>query len=122
MILDDDDPAEDKLLWEEALKSTKRAKSGVDLDLEFTADRLLADARKGTTKHSEMTDYFSPSQIARRLTKEVYPASGIPDPHLYSGIYKRVHAQDRTQGPRNQRVSDEQVFPVTIRKIEDEND
>ena len=65
------------------------------------ADRILADGRRGITKHSEMTDYLSPSQVARRMSHEVYPASGIPDPHLVSGLFKRVHALDRKQGPRD---------------------
>ena len=113
----DDDSETEKDIFEEYLKGV-RAKNGIDWNLEDQANRILADGRRGTTKHSEMTDYLSPSQLARRMNREVYPASGIPDPHLVSGLFKRSYIPERKAGPRDGRLEIEETFPVEVRDLD----
>lgn len=68
-----------------------RTSSGVDLSLEEMANYLLATARRGTTRHSELRDYLSQSQLDLRASREIYPAQGFPESHLFSGLYRRVY-------------------------------
>lgn len=59
--------------------------------LELESDRILAEARKGITAHSEKKDYLSPSQLEWRRSREVYPNSGIPDRAFFSGVFSRAY-------------------------------
>lgn len=68
-----------------------RKTSGEDIYAEAVANAILARGRRGTTKHSELRDYLSPSQMALRLSREVYPASGHPEDNLFRGLYRRVY-------------------------------
>lgn len=77
-------------------------RSGVNYTLEEQADAILAEGRRGITKHSEMKDYLSPSQLERRLAREVYNGYGVADSRLVSGMFKRVYAPPRRQGPREE--------------------
>ena len=71
--------------------SIGRLKSGVDWELENEADAMLAKSRVGVTKVSDKKDYLSPDQLERRRAKEVYVEAGVPDPHLYRGLFKRAY-------------------------------
>jgi hypothetical protein len=68
-----------------------RRSSGEDLELEAVADAILAKSRRGITKHSELRDYLSKSQLDMRYSREVYPESGHPEEGIISGIYKRAY-------------------------------
>lgn len=65
-------------------------RSGEKLDLEETAEKLLAaDRRQAESK--DKTDYFSREQMILRRNREVYSANGVPDASLIRGLYKRVY-------------------------------
>ncbi len=86
-----------------------RKSYGEDLELEAVADHILARGRRGTTKHSELRDYLSKSQIDLRKSREVYPSQGFPETHLYSGIYRRAYnPNSRGQHSSNSAPSDEE--------------
>jgi hypothetical protein len=81
-----------------------RIKSGVDWELEALADQLLSESRKGVTKVSEKRDFLTTDQLERRRSREVYNQKGVPEPHLYSGLYRRCWNPDfghRKPGPTN---------------------
>jgi hypothetical protein len=75
---------------------------GVNFELELAADRMLADARKGTTRHSEIKEqgYFSAMQLYNRRRKE-YCVGLSPDPSIISGQSSRVYVPDPDGGPRD---------------------
>jgi hypothetical protein len=75
---------------------------GVNFELELAADRMLADARKGTTRHSEIKEqgYFSAMQLYNRRRKE-YCVGLAPDPSIISGQSSRVYVPDPDRGPRD---------------------
>lgn len=79
---------------------------GVNFELELQADRMLADARKGTTRHSDIKEqgYFSAMQLYNRRRKE-YCVGLSPDPSIISGQSSRVYVPDPDRGPRD--LSDE---------------
>lgn len=81
-----------------------RTKSGTDLTLEEMADVLLADSRRGIVKHSELRDWLSPSQLDLRWRREVYPKSGVPESHLFSGIYGRAY-NPKSRGTTSSKMS-----------------
>ncbi len=68
-----------------------RTKRGVSWNEENEANRILAEGRKGVTKHSLKKDYLSPSQIERRKSREVYPVQGFPEKAIVSGLFKRTY-------------------------------
>lgn len=65
---------------------------GPDPYLEELADKILADDRRsrGRRKKSEET-YLTPGQLGRRKFREVYNKNGFPEPHLYSGLFRRAY-------------------------------
>lgn len=66
-------------------------KAGVDYELEEQADALLAQARRDLPKDDEDPyEVLSPGQLERRRSREIYNANGVPEPHLFSGIYRRA--------------------------------
>lgn len=75
---------------------------GVNFELELQADRMLADARKGTTKHAEIKEqgYFSAMQLYNRRRKE-FCVGLSPDPSIISGQSSRVYVPDPDGGPRD---------------------
>ena len=75
---------------------------GVNFELELAADRMLADARKGVTKHSEIKEqgYFSAMQLYNRRRKE-FCVGLAPDPSIISGQPSRVYVPDPDGGPRD---------------------
>lgn len=75
---------------------------GVNFELELQADRMLADARKGITRHSEIKEqgYFSAMQLYNRRRKE-FCVGLSPDPSIISGQSSRVYVPDQEGGPRD---------------------
>lgn len=75
---------------------------GVNFELELQADRMLADARKGTTRHSDIKEqgYFSAMQLYNRRRKE-FCVGLSPDPSIISGQPSRVYVQDVDGAPRD---------------------
>lgn len=85
-------------------RKSKRVKMGVDWELENAADAILAASRVGVTRVSDKKDYLSSDQLERRRAREVYVESGVPDSHLYSGLFRRTYnpasANFRANGQR----------------------
>jgi hypothetical protein len=77
-------------------------RNGVNFDLELQADRMLADARKGTTRHADIKEqgYFSAMQLYNRRRKE-FCVGLSPDPSIISGQASRVYVPDSDGGPRD---------------------
>ncbi len=77
-------------------------RNGVNFELELAADRMLADARKGTTRHAEIKEqgYFSAMQLYNRRRKE-HPVGLAPDPSIISGQPSRVYVPDIDGAPRD---------------------
>jgi hypothetical protein len=75
---------------------------GVDFKVELEADRMLADARKGTTRHSDIKEqgYFSAMQLYNRRRKE-FSVGLSPDRSIISGQSSRVYVPDPDGGPRD---------------------
>jgi hypothetical protein len=75
---------------------------GVNFELELQADRMLADARKGVTRHSDIKEqgYFSAMQLYNRRRKE-FCVGLSPDPSIISGQSSRVYVPDPDGGPRD---------------------
>lgn len=75
---------------------------GVNFELELQADRMLADARKGTTRHADIKEqgYFSAMQLYNRRRKE-YCVGLSPEPSIISGQSSRVYVPDPDRGPRD---------------------
>lgn len=83
-----------------------RLRRGIDWQLEDEANRILAEGRRGITKHSMKKDYLSPSQLSRRKNREVMPTQGFPEKHIVSGMAKRAYAPGREKGPRDLSTKD----------------
>lgn len=79
-------------------------KYGVDHELEEQADKLLAESRRGITKHSQMKDFLSPSQLERREAREIGNRNGFPESYLFHGMAKRAYVPGREKGPRDLRL------------------
>jgi hypothetical protein len=67
-----------------------RLQSGMNPHLEREADRLLRESLQGVTKHSEKSDLLTPWKEADRYKREVYVASGTPDPATRKGMFHRA--------------------------------
>lgn len=65
--------------------------SGINWELEDIADSMLARGRRGGVTSTDNHDYLSPCQLTARETREVYNKNGFPEPHLFSGLAKRVY-------------------------------
>ena len=75
---------------------------GVNFELELLADRMLAEARKGITKHADIKEqgYFSAMQLYNRRRKE-FCVGLSPDPSIISGQSSRVYVPDVDGAPRD---------------------
>lgn len=84
---------------------------GVNFELELQADRMLADARKGTTRHSEIKaqGYFSAMQLYNRRRKE-FCVGLSPDPSIISGQSSRVYVPDPDGAPRDLSYEHEELL------------
>ena len=78
---------------------------GVDPYLEEQADRILAEDRKRRKAGAE-DDYLSPGQLESRQYREVYNKNGVPESHLYNGIFRRAY--NPMMNKKGARPSDEQ--------------
>lgn len=63
---------------------------GVHLPLEEEANRLIRESLQGVTKHSAKSDILTPWKEADRHRREVYVASGTPDPAWRKGMFHRA--------------------------------
>ena len=67
-----------------------RLRSGEDYMAEKIAAEWLAKSRVGVTALSDKRDYFTQDQLTLRAQREVLTSVGVPDEHLYSGLFKRA--------------------------------
>lgn len=77
-------------------------RTGVHFELELQADRMLADARKGITRHADIKEqgYFTAMQLYNRRRKE-FCVGLSPDPSIISGQSSRVYVPDVDGAPRD---------------------
>jgi hypothetical protein len=66
-----------------------RMRYGRDPDLTAEADRLLRESMAGITRHSDKKDILTPWKQSERYRREVYVASGTPEPSVRKGIFHR---------------------------------
>ena len=67
-----------------------RVRSGVHPYLEAAADELLRQSFVGVTRAADRGGVLTPYMEAARRAREVYVASGVPDPAVRRGIYPRA--------------------------------
>lgn len=86
----------------------RKVTSGVNTYLEEWADKALADhRRKYVRRHRDKQDYLTEHQLKKRIQKEVYVTSGVPDESLFSGLFKRVYsAETGVQSARAKKMRD----------------
>lgn len=88
-------------------KKFNKVVRGVHEDLEEQADELLAEhRRKYISAYEDMRDILFPYQLNTRRRREVYVKTGVPSPHLFSGIFSRAHSPDRKRRPTIQDYED----------------
>lgn len=80
---------------------------GVDFALEQQANEILREGRRGITALSAKKDYLTEEQLALRLQREVYNINGVPDAHIFSGIYRRSFNPNTGHRPTGLRASEE---------------
>jgi hypothetical protein len=66
-----------------------RLRYGVHKELEAEADALLRQSLQGVTSHSAKSDILTPWKEVDRRRREVYVATGIPDPSVRQGMFNR---------------------------------
>lgn len=64
-------------------------RSGVHQPLEDAADELLREDLRRHTRHVD-NDILTPWKEANRRKREIYVASGVPDPAIRKGCFHRV--------------------------------
>lgn len=96
---------------------------GVNFELELQADRMLADARKGTTRHADIKEqgYFSAMQLYNRRRKE-YCVGLSPDPSIISGQSSRIYVPDQDGAPRDLSYEHEDHDEGDVLVLVDEDD
>ncbi len=67
--------------------------------LEFIGDRILIESRKGITKHSELKDFLSPTQLERRYRREIQSKNGGWDDDIRHGEYWRHYNYELDKKP-----------------------
>lgn len=102
-FLEDEDDLECEAtdILEEETSPRVRVQCGVNWDLEMQADELLRKSRVGLTKVSEKQDFLTTDQLERRRCREVYNVNGVPDPALFSGLYRRAWNPNAGTRPNN---------------------
>ena len=68
-----------------------RMRYGTNRQLEEQADAILRQSLKGVTAHADKKDILTPWKQQDRVSREVYVASGIPDPAIRRGIFGRAY-------------------------------
>ena len=66
-----------------------RMKFGVHIALEEEANAILARSMAGITRQADKSDVLTPWKEQNRRRREVYVASGTPDPAVRQGMYNR---------------------------------
>jgi hypothetical protein len=69
--------------------------SGVHPQLEEYADELLRQSNIGIKRAEERGGVLTPYMLAARRAREVYPASGTPDPAMRAGLFHRAYNSGR---------------------------
>jgi len=72
-----------------------RVWSGVHPQLEDYADELLRQSFVGVTRAEERGGVLTAYMLASRRAREVYPASGTPDPAMRQGLFHRAYNPGR---------------------------
>lgn len=67
-----------------------RMRFGVHKTLEQEANDLLAQSMQGITSHAAKSDILTPWKEQERRRREVYVASGSPDPAIRRGMFRRA--------------------------------
>lgn len=67
-----------------------KLRNGTCRVLEEEADRLIAESLKGVTSRSAKSDILTPWKQEDRRNREIYPASGIADPAVRRGMFRRA--------------------------------
>lgn len=96
--------------------------------MENEANRLIRESLQGVTKHSEKADILTPWKEQDRKRREVYVASGTPDPAVRRGIFHRalnptqshLNSRDGIAPPRKSRTSSLQNFVNNNRDSDDD--
>jgi hypothetical protein len=86
---------------------------GIHRLLEDEADRLIKESLKNVTKHSEKSDILTPWKQMDRYRREVYSRSGVVDPSIRQGMFRRasnpsrpeLNSRDGVARPRNSPTS-----------------
>jgi len=83
-----------------------KLKIGVDEELEEQADALIAADRRthpATNWGCSYLDYpyLAPAQLKTRIQHEVFVSTGVPEEHLYRGVFGRVHNRELGNRPRH---------------------
>ena len=68
-----------------------RMRYGVNRQLEAQADEMLRRSLGNITAHAEKKDILTPWKQQDRVSREVYVASGTPDPAVRKGIFGRAY-------------------------------
>lgn len=63
---------------------------GVHRPLEDAANQMIRESLKGVTSHRAKSDILTPWKEASRKRREVYVATGSPDPSIRRGMFNRV--------------------------------
>lgn len=66
-----------------------RMRYGVHKALEEEADALLKQSLAHVTSHAAKSDILTPWKEQERRRREVYVASGTPDPAIRKGMFRR---------------------------------
>jgi hypothetical protein len=100
MTVVDDGSADWEQVDQEALSEEANRTSGVSYDgrirygtnlvLEEEADRIIFGHLREISSREEKSDILTPWKLKNRLSKEVYNASGFPQPSIRNGMFNRV--------------------------------
>lgn len=76
---------------EEALPSLvgNRVRCGTHLALEEAADEILFGYLRTVSSREDKSDVLTPWKLKNRIGREVYTASGFPDPSIRKGMFTR---------------------------------
>lgn len=84
-------------------------RSGTDYDLEDIADGILAQYRREQGKDDDDPyEVLSPGQMLRRQSREVLNKNGVPEVHLYSGLFRRAYNPKMYDRPPREKPSNEE--------------
>ena len=67
-----------------------RLRFGVSRDLEDAATELIRQSLEGITSRTAKSDILTPWKEEDRYNREVYTASGVADPAVRKGMFRRA--------------------------------